>query len=151
MGEQSGQSGLTMSAKELMEYAAQVEAAKASKGLDAMNSAEKARKELLDRLSKPMTITDDMRAQFVAQVKQAAVAGKSELMVMRFPVELCSDKGRAINNNEAGWPDTLTGVPRQLFELWERNLKSNGYKLTAMIIEWPQGMPGDVGMFLKWA
>lgn len=69
-----------------------------------MDSAEKSRKELLERLSKPTTITNEKRAQFTASVKQAAVAGKTELMVMRFPVELCTDKGRAINNNEAGWP-----------------------------------------------
>lgn len=149
-GDETGVAGLTMSAKELMEYAAQAEAAKASKSSNITNTAEKARKELLDRLSKPMEITDAMRAQFVAQVKTAALAGKNELMVLRFPNELCTDRGRAINNQEPGWPETLTGVPRQLYELWEQRLKDNGYRLGSMIIEWPGGLPGDVGLFLKW-
>lgn len=146
---EDGVAGLSMSAKELLEYAAQVEAARVSKA-SAMSTAEQARKELVERLSRPMQITDDMRAQFVAQVKQAAVAGKTELMVLRFPVELCTDRGRAINNSEPDWPSTLVGAPRQLFELWEQRLKANGYRLSASIIDWPHGMPGDVGLFLKW-
>ncbi len=148
--EDNGVPGLTMSAKELLEYAAQVEASRASKGLDAATAAQRARKELIDRLSKPMVITDDMRAQFAAQVKQAALAGKTELMVLRFPVDLCTDKGRAINNSEEGWGKTLTGVPRQVYELWEERLRPNGYRLSAQIIDWPGGLPGDVGVFLKW-
>ena len=72
-------------------------------------------------------------------------------MVMRFPVELCTDKGRAINNTDPDWPDSLTGRPRQAYELWRDQLRDGGYKLKAMIIEWPAGMPGDVGFFLSWS
>jgi hypothetical protein len=149
MSTEDGVAGLSMSAKELREYAAQVEAARVSKA-SAMSTAEQARKELVERLSRPMEITEGMRAQFVAQVKQAAVSGKNELMLLRFPVELCTDRGRAINNSEPDWPATLVGTPRQLFELWEERLKQNGYRLSASIIDWPHGMPGDVGLFLKW-
>jgi len=60
-------------------------------------------------------------------------------MVMRFPNLLCTDKGRAINNSDPSWPETLTGRPRQLRAM-----------ASAMIIEWPGGLPGDVGFFLKW-
>jgi hypothetical protein len=148
--EDKGVPGLTMSAKELMEYAAQVEATRASKGADTASAAQRARKELIDRLSRPTAITDEMRAQFAAQVKQAAIAGKVELMVLRFPVDLCTDKGRAINNAEPNWPETLTGTPKQVYDLWAERLRPNGYRISAMIIEWPNGMPGDVGLFLKW-
>lgn len=91
-----------------------------------------------------------MRVSFRTQVRQAAEEGKTEMMVLQFPVELCTDTGRAINNSEPDWPETLTGVPRQLFELWQQNMKPAGYRLTAMIVEWPNGMPGDVGLFLSW-
>ncbi len=70
---------------------------------------------------------------------------------MRFPVALCSDHGRAINNGDADWPDSLTGRPRQAYEFWRDHVRPAGYRLKAMIIEWPGGMPGDVGMFLSWA
>jgi hypothetical protein len=69
---------------------------------------------------------------------------------MRFPTALCSDKGRAINNSDKDWPETLTGRPKQAYELWRDQLKAAGYSLSAMIVEWPGGMPGDVGFFLKW-
>ncbi len=71
-------------------------------------------------------------------------------MVMRFPSALCTDKGRAINNYEHGWPDTLIGRPRQAYELWHDRLQPAGYRLKAMIVDWPGGMPGDVGFFLEW-
>jgi hypothetical protein len=33
------------------------------------------------------------------------------VQVRRFPNQLCTDKGRAINQQEPGWDNTLTGVP----------------------------------------
>ena len=69
----------------------------------------------------------------------------------RFPNTLCTDKGRAINNAEEGWPDSLTGRPRQAYELWRDHLRAGHYKLKAMVIDWPNGMPGDIGFFLSWA
>lgn len=141
---------LFMSAKELRAYADKIDTARASKASGNMKVAEDARKKLLDKLSRPLTITEEMRVSFRIQVRQAAEDGKTELMVLQFPVELCTDTGRAINNNEPDWPETLTGVPRQLFELWRERMKPEGYRLTAMIVEWPHGMPGDVGLFLSW-
>lgn len=141
---------LFMSAKELREYADKIDMARASASFGKMKVAEDARKKLLEKLSKPLTITEEMRVNFRSQVRQAAEDGKTELMVLQFPVELCTDTGRAINNNEPDWPETLTGVPRQLFELWRDRMKPEGYRLTAMIVEWPNGMPGDVGLFLGW-
>jgi hypothetical protein len=91
-----------------------------------------------------------MRASVLSRLKKAAADGLSELKVLQFPVELCTDSGRAINNNEPDWPDTLTGVPRQAYEVWRDRLKPAGYSLSAMIVEWPHGMPGDVGLFLGW-
>ncbi len=141
---------LFMSAEELRAYADKIDMARASKAYGSMKVAEDARKKLLDKLSKPLTITEDMRVNFRTQVRQAAEDGKNELMVLQFPVELCTDTGRAINNNEPDWPETLTGVPRQLFELWRERMKPHGYRMSAMIVEWPNGMPGDVGLFVGW-
>jgi hypothetical protein len=84
------------------------------------------------------------------KLRTSAQRGETELLVMRFPVALCTDRGRALNNSDSDWPDTLTGRPRQAYELWRDQLRPAGYKLKAMIIEWPGGLPGDVGFFLKW-
>lgn len=143
-----------MSAADLRNYMTQMQMAKASKALDGMDRADKARKELVKRLSEPIDLTPERVKEIMQPLKdrmrQAAQRGETELMVMRFPNALCSDHGRAINNAEPSWPETLTGRPRQAYELWRDHLRDGGFKLTAMIIEWPGGMPGDVGFFLKW-
>jgi hypothetical protein len=141
---------LFMTAEELLDYADKIDTARASTAFNAMGSAESARKALMDKLSKPVTVTEDMRLNLISRVKNAAAEGLNELMVLQFPVELCTDTGRAINNNEPDWPETLTGVPRQAYEVWRDRLKPAGYSLSAMIVEWPHGMPGDVGLFLGW-
>ena len=71
-------------------------------------------------------------------------------MVMRFPNAVCTDKGRAINNADPSWPDSLTGRPRQAYEFGATNSGMPVSALSAMIIDWPGGLPGDVGFFLKW-
>lgn len=139
-----------MTAEELRDYGKKIELARVSQSLEGMKSAEDARKALLDRFSQPIEITDSVRARLLDRVKRAAADGKKELLVMQFPVELCTDGGRAINNTEPDWPDTLTGVPRQAYEIWRDRLKPAGYRLSAMIVAWPRGMPGDVGFFLAW-
>ena len=62
-----------------------------------------------------------------------------------FPIRICSDHGRAISNAKQGWPETLTGRPRQAFDFfWRDHLQPNHYKLKAQIIHWPGGRRGHV-------
>ena len=49
--------------------------------------------------------------------------------VLRFPNQLCTDKGRAINQQEPGWEKTLTGSPKEIYQLWEKYFRPRGYKL----------------------
>ena len=143
-----------MSAADLRKYMADMEMARASKEADRAGGADKAREKLIKELSEPVERTPE-RVHEVVQVltgklRVAADKGQTELMVMRFPTALCTDKGRAINNGDEDWPETLTGRPRQAYEFWRDHLKHLGYSLSAMIVEWPSGLPGDVGFFLKW-
>jgi len=144
-----------MSADDLRAYMQELEKAKLSKELVAMEKADKAREELVKKLSEPLDLTPERLHEITHnlsnKVRLAAQRGETELLVMRFPNTLCTDKGRAINNAEEGWPDTLTGRPRQAFELWRDHLRDAHYKLKAQIVDWPGGMPGDVGFFLSWA
>jgi hypothetical protein len=143
-----------MSAEQLRGYMDALMAAKVSKELDAMDRADGAKKQLIKALMTPIELTEEKLKEILKplqfKLRKAAERGEAELMVMRFPNELCTDKGRAINNAEAGWPDTLTGRPRQAYELWRDRLQSAGYRLTATIVDWPGGLPGDVGFFLSW-
>ncbi|HEV7260512.1 MAG TPA: hypothetical protein VGN82_22210 [Bosea sp. (in: a-proteobacteria)] len=144
-----------MSADDLRAYMTELEMAKASKMLGAMDKAEEARKKLVATLRQEIDVTPEK----IAEIKQslanktraAAGRGESEVLVMRFPSALCTDKGRAINNAEADWPTTLTGRPRQAYEFWKEHLQPAKYKLRAMIIDWPGGLPGDVAFFLSWS
>jgi hypothetical protein len=149
MGEMS--KGLP-TAQEMMEKLALAEAEKASQEARKHVLAEAEKKELLDKLTKPSGVSDDEALRRVGVIVERAVSnGLTEVQVYRFPNALCTDNGRAINQQEAGWETTLTGLPKEMYEFWDRQLKLRGYKLKVQIIDFPGGMPGDVGITLKWA
>jgi CBS domain-containing protein len=95
-------------------------------------------------------ISDDNWRSLLHQARQSAERGEKEFMLLRFPGQLCSDGGRAINISEIGWPETLRGEAGELYLRWERDLKSRGFPLGARFLDFPGGMPGDVGLFLTW-
>ena len=71
---------------------------------------------------------------------------------MRFPNRLCTQiKERALNQQELGWEDTLTGLPKELYQFWKKYLESRGYRLRFQIADWPNGMPGDISVTLIWS
>jgi hypothetical protein len=116
--------------------------------------ADKAREDLIKSLMQPVTVTPEkiaeVKRRVFGQLRTAAGKGDKEVLVMRFPNALCTDKGRALNNLEKEWPSTLMGRPLQAFEFWRDHLQPEGYGLKAMIVDWPQGLPGDIGFFLTW-
>ncbi len=105
---------------------------------------------MIAKLMQYVDITPERVQSFLNRLKAAAARGETEMLVIRFPFELCSDHGRAINNAEAGWSETLVGQPRRFYEIWKERLEPQGYRLKAMIIVWPNGFPGDVGMYVTW-
>ena len=84
-----------------------------------------------------------------AIIQRAVNNGLTEVQVVRFPNTL-HDNGRAINQMEPGWENTLTGRPKELFQFWDTHLRPRGYRLRCQIVDWPNGMPGDIGMTLSW-
>ena len=140
-----------LSAKELMAKIAKVEGEKASKAMKAHEAAEAEKQALLDRLSRPSGLSDDEVMEKAAIIVNRAVEnGMTSVQVFRFPNHVCTDNGRAINQAEEGWEQTLTGVPKEIYEFWQRQLKPRGYHIRYEIIDYPGGMPGDVGIFLSW-
>jgi hypothetical protein len=96
-------------------------------------------------------VSDEELAMVRRIILDAVKNGKYEAMVYSFPSDLCTDSGRAINSGDPQWTDTLLGKAKELYERYVNLAKPQGYKLKAMIVTFPDGIPGDVGFFLNWA
>ena len=139
-------------AKDLQKKLALAEAEKAAETARRLAAEDAEKKALMDHLQKPSGVSDEERMKRAAAIIQRAVAnGQTEVFVGRFPNLLATDHGRAINQAEPGWEKTLTGLPKELYGFWEQHLRSRGYKLRCQIVDFPGGMPGDVGITLSWS
>ena len=142
---------LLPSAKEIQRQAAIREAEKADEHLRYMAAAEAENRALIEKLSQPSGLSEDEKIRLASTVIQRAVRnGLSEVQVYRFPNSLCTDRGRAINQQEPGWEKTLTGIPKEIFQLWSDYLKPRGYRIGYQIIDFPGGMPGDISIIIAW-
>jgi hypothetical protein len=99
---------------------------------------------------KEQHVSGDRWAELMRRACESAKAGETEFLLLRFPSQLCSDGGRAINVSEEGWPETLRGEARELYDRWKNDLKPQGFRLTAKILDFPDGVPGDAGLYLSW-
>ena len=138
-------------ATDLQKRLALAESEKAAESMRRKAAEEAEKKALLDQFTKPSGLSDEEAIRRAIKIIERAVSnGRTEVQVHRFPNQLCTDKGRAIIQQEAGWEDTLTGVPREIYQLWAKYFRPRGYKLRVEIVDYPGGLPGDVGMTLKW-
>jgi len=143
---------LLPTAKDIQKQAALKEAENADKAVKAMLAAEEEKRLMIEKLSKPSGLSEDEKVQLASTVIQRAVRnGLSEVQVYRFPNVMLTDRGRAINQQEAGWEETLTGIPKEIFQLWTDYLKPRGYRIRYQIIDFPGGMPGDIAITISWA
>jgi hypothetical protein len=139
-------------AADCMKRMALVEAEKASDEAKKSAAAEAEKKALLERFQKPSGVSDEERLKRAAAIiKRAVDNGRTEVRVGEFPNVLFTDRGRAINQQEPGWENTLTGLPKELYEFWRKHLQPRGYRLRFEIVDWPGGLPGDIGVTLMWA
>ena len=142
---------LLPTAKQVQQRAAEKEAAMAQEQRRKSEIAAKERAEQLARLRKPSGMSEEDKIRLAATAINKAVAnGLMEVQVYRFPNILCTDRGRAINQQEPGWERTLTGLPLEIYQLWEDHLRPRGYDIRYQIIDFPGGMPGDVGVIISW-
>jgi hypothetical protein len=143
---------LLPTAQDAMKKLALAEAEKAREAVRQKEKADAEKKALLDQLANPPAISDEEALERAAAIINRAVNnGLIEVEVLRFPNVLCTDRGRAINNNlEPGWEKTLTGLPKQMYQFWDRHLRPLGYNIRVQIVDWSGGVPGDIGFSLKW-
>ena len=83
-------------------------------------------------------------------VRNAAKNGAQRLQVITFPCTFCSDGGRRINIADPEWPSSLEGFAKKAYDFFVKELKPLGYKLSAEIISFPGGIPGEAALILKW-
>ncbi|QGM98949.1 CBS domain-containing protein [Methylocystis parvus] len=95
-------------------------------------------------------LTDSMWREMLSNARRAAGSGLFEHMLIRFPAQLCTDGGRAINAPDAHWPETLRGEPSDVFRRWRNELRPRGFQIAAQIVDFPEGLPGDAALFLMW-
>jgi len=140
------------SALDCRKQSALMEAEKAAEYMRKLKVIEAEKKELFDKLAKPSGVSDEERMKRAAAIIKRAVGnGLTEVEVGRFSNKLCTDGGRAINQQEPGWEDTLTGLPKELYQFWKAHLQPRGYRLKYQIADWPNGMPGDISITLVWS
>ena len=143
---------LLPTANEFAEKVALAEAEEATKRMREQSAADMEKKALVDQLSKPSGVSEEEGIRRgIAIIERAVRNRNTQVLIHRFPNSLCTDGGRAINQQEPGWENTLTGVPKEIYQLWYKHFRPKGYMLRAEIIDFPEGLPGDVGLTLKWA
>src|ERR1044072_8824505 len=146
-----GLDDLIPNAAQIRQEAALKEAEKAYEYVRLAAAADAEKRALIERLSRPSGKSEEEKIQLASTIIQRAVRnGLTEVQVYRFPNSLCTDKGRAIIQQEPGWENTLTGIPKEIFQLWADYLKPREYRISYQVIDYPGGVPGDIAMPISW-
>jgi hypothetical protein len=83
-------------------------------------------------------------------VDRAIENGLKEALVYRFPSDFMNDSGRSITSRIGDWTQHLTGGASRAHAFFKSELEPRGFSLRAGIVEYKDGMPGDVGFYLIW-
>jgi hypothetical protein len=138
-------------AKEVLQQAAIRKAERARENAGQKDAEEVEKRALIDQLSGLSDNSEHAKISLTADViRRAVVNGLTEVQVYTFPTSLCTDRGRAISSQNPGWDRTLTGIPKEIFQLWTDHLQPRGYRIRYQIIDFPGGMPGDIAITLSW-
>jgi CBS domain-containing protein len=136
-------------AADFRQLAADFESTEAHRREDLRHSAGEERQHRADELI-GKHISDGSWRHLVHEARTAAEQGLKEFLLLRFPSQVCSDGGRAVNVPDPGWPATLRGEAAEIYSRWSHDLQPQGFHLSARVVDFPDGMPGDIGMFLVW-
>jgi hypothetical protein len=116
---------------------------------DEARAAAERRREEIRQMIEGHTNDPEWR-ELLHQAREAAERGEHEYLLLRFPAFACTDHGRAIVEQNPGWADTLTGDAAAIYRHWREDLQLRGFQLTARILGFSGGRPGDAGLFLTW-
>lgn len=142
-------SGTVLRPEDLHKISEEVEVAKMREALARRRKEEEEKHHLRDAFMAEELPPNAMEL-LNTMVRRAAEQNRNELMVMSFPSDYCTDRGRRINNGHPDWPQSLQGRAKRAYDFYERYLEALGYKIRVQILNYPDGMPGDIGFFLRW-
>ena len=113
-------------------------------------AAAKAEREKLHETFMKDDVPGDAMGRVALMVRKAVEMGDKQVLLFQFPSDWLPDQGRAITNHAADWPEHLDGFAKRAYAYFKRELEPRGFQLRAEIMDWPGGMPGEVGFFLRW-
>ena len=53
-------------------------------------------------------------------------------------------------DEENDWPRSLEGFAKAAMRYYEKELRPLSYRVEARVMDYPGGMPGKIGLFLRW-
>jgi hypothetical protein len=137
------------SAESIWDYVAgKKRAAEAAEQAEA--ATRRAEQEKLREAFESRKVAPDALDRIATLVRRAVDAGEREALVMRFPSEWLPDQGRSITSHDPAWRERLSGFPKRAYDFFERELAPRGFQIKVQILDWPGGIPGDVGWFITW-
>jgi hypothetical protein len=135
--------------EDLSKIANDAETAKMQKALELKRVVDDEKKSLRDAFMH-RDLRPDVDDRVNKAIRRAAEDGLREVMALSFPASYCNDGGRRINNLEADWPVSLEGFAKIAYDYHQQKLRPLGYRLTARVLDYPGGFPGEIGLFLHW-
>ena len=139
------------SAKDIQKQTALHEAEKAEQYTRRLAAGEAEKRALIDSLSKPSGLSEDEKVKLAATVVERAVRnGLTEFKSTDFPTAVHRQRPGPSISRSRGWDKTLTGIAAEIFKLWSDYLKPRGYRIRYQIVDFPGGVPGDIGIVIAW-
>jgi hypothetical protein len=118
--------------------------------LAAYEAARKAEREKLRESFQEREVQPEALERIAALVAKQIERGERQALLFQFPSDWLPDQGRAVTNRDPEWCRKLEGFPARAYAYYEKELAPRGFQLKAEILDWPGGMPGDVGFILTW-
>ena len=138
-----------LTADKIHAYIEQEEQQKKAAAAKAAEQVREQREQLRKKFEAEQVPADALQHVF-GMVRKAVEHGEKEVMVLHFPSAFLPDMARHIDIGSKDWPEHLSGFAARAYQYYEKELKPRGFKLSASIIDYPGGKPGDVGFFLSW-
>jgi hypothetical protein len=138
-------------ALDVQRQAAAKDAQKAGDYVRLLAEAELEKRALIERLGAASAVSEEDKIKLTsAIIRRAAQSGLGEVQLYRFADSLCTDGGLAISGSAAGWEVTLTGVPRDIYDIWTNYLRPRGYQIRYIVNKLPGSLPENVSIVVSW-
>ena len=116
----------------------------------AFEATQKAEREKLRESFLEREVQPDAMERIASLVGRQIERGEKQALLFQFPSEWLPDQGRGITSRDPEWHRKLEGFPQRAYAYFEKELAPRGFQLKVEIVDWPGGMPGDVGFYLTW-